>query len=245
LRAEDFPLPPEFDRVFSQSAALVLEADIEQMENESVAQYLAAQMFLLGDTTLETLLDSDVYNLLNAKCEEYGFSIEGDVSKLKPSMVFSVLSVMQMQKEGFVQQGVDVYYLQKAKKAGKPIEFLETVQTQIDMIVTMGDGYENDFVKYSLYDMDSTENELAAIVSEWKNGGSSATEKTLLEMREQWPVIYKTLMSDRNAAWLPQINGYLASGSPVFIITGLAHLHGPDGLLRQLADAGCIVERFK
>ena len=34
LRDDDFPLPTEFDLAFSQSTVLVLEADLEQMENE-------------------------------------------------------------------------------------------------------------------------------------------------------------------------------------------------------------------
>jgi uncharacterized protein YbaP (TraB family) len=244
LRAEDLPLPGEFDRAFSLSSALVLEADIEQLADESVVRYLTAHMFLPGSVTLETLLDSEAYGMLNAKCEEYGFSIKDTVSRLKPSMIMNMLAMLEIQQHGFVQQGVDEHYLKMAKEAGKPLDFLETVQAQIDMISTMGDGYENDFVKYSLYDMDSTENELAAIVTEWKKGGSATTERALLEMREQWPLIYKTLIIDRNTAWMPKINGYLNAGSPVFIITGLAHMYGPDGLLKKLADAGCTIERF-
>jgi uncharacterized protein YbaP (TraB family) len=150
-----------------------------------------------------------------------------------------------MQKFGFVQEGVDQYYLQKAKKMKKNLGFLETLEFQIDMLVTMGDGYENDFVRYSLYGMDNTDNNLDSIVSEWRKGVASSTEREVLGMREQWPIIYKTMLADRNAAWLPQINGYLADRSPVFIIVGLAHLHGPDGLLRQLADSGCTVEQFR
>jgi uncharacterized protein YbaP (TraB family) len=244
LRSDDFPLPKEFDRAFSRSSMLVLEADIEQLADESVARYLLTCMFLPDGKTLESILDFDTYEMLKEKCEEYGFPIDS-VSQLKPSMIMAMLTMLEIQKSGFVQQGVDVHYLEKAKKVKKPRGFLETIETQIDMLVTMGDGYENDYVKYSLHDMDNTEKELADIVSEWKKGGASSTERAILEMKSQWPALYKTILADRNAAWLPQINEYLVSGSPVLVIVGLAHLHGPDGLLKQLADSGCTVEQFR
>jgi uncharacterized protein YbaP (TraB family) len=244
LRSEDFPLPKVFDLAFEQSAMLVLETDVEQMSDDKIAQYLMAQMFLPGDKTLRSILDSDTYKMLQEKCAEYGFSVE-DVSKFKPSMVLTMLSIIDIQKFGFVQEGVDQYYLQKAKKMKKSLGFLETMESQIDMLVTMGDRYENDFVRYSLFGMDNTDNNLDSIVSEWKKGVASSTERELMKMREQWPIIYKTLLTDRNAAWLPQINSYLTASSPVFVIVGLAHLHGPDGLLKQLADSGCTVEQFR
>jgi uncharacterized protein YbaP (TraB family) len=244
LRSGDFPLPKEFDRAFSQSSMLVLETDIEQLADESIAQYLLTRMILPGGKTLESILDSDTYEMLKVKCEEYGIPLDS-VSLLKPSMIITILTMMEIQKSGFVQQGVDVHYLEKAKKVKKPRGFLETIEAQIDMLVTMGDGYENDYVKYSLYDMDNTENDLTDIVSEWRKGGASSTEEAILEMKSQWPVLYKTMLVDRNAAWLPQINEYLAGGSPVLVIVGLAHLHGPDGLLRQLAESGCTVEQFR
>jgi len=203
LRSGDFPLPKEFDRAFSQSSMLVLEADIEQLADENIAQYLVTRMILPDGKTLVSILDSDTYEMLKEKCEEYGIPIDS-VSQLKPSMIMTILTMLEIQKSGFVQQGVDIYYFNKAKKVKKPRGFLETIEAQIDMLVTMGDGYENDYVKYSLYDMDSMENEFTDIVSEWRKGGASSTERAILEMKSQWPVLYKTILADRNAAWLPQ-----------------------------------------
>jgi len=244
LRNTDFPLPQEFDTAFSQSEILVLEADIEQMADEGVAQYLISKMLLPGETTLQSILDADTYKLLVAAYAEYGVSIS-EVSKLKPSMAVNILTIFQIQKYGFVLQGVDSYYLEKARTENKPVNFLETVQTQIDMLVNMGDGYENDFVRYSLQDMASAETELETLLAEWKKGSASITEKAISEMREQWPEIYKTLLADRNAAWMPQIERFLADRPVCFVVVGLMHLHGPDGLLRQLGNSGYAVERLK
>jgi len=244
LRNEDFPLPKAFDLAFEQSSMLVLETDVEQLADEKIIQYLMTQIYLPGNKTLKSVLEPDTYKMLQEKCTEYGFSVDS-VSRFKPSIVINMLDTIKMQKLGFTEEGVDLYYLQKAKKIKKPLGYLEAVEVQIEMLVSMGDRYEDDFVRYSLYDINNTENELDSIVSEWKKGKASSTEKSMLEMRDQWPILYKTMLSDRNAAWMPHINDYLTTGSTVFILVGLAHLHGPDGLLKQLADSGCTVEQFK
>ena len=244
LRDEDFPPPQEFDRAFAQSSMLVLEADIEKMADENVAQYLMMQMFLPDDKTLESVLDPPTYELLREKCAAAGIPIE-NLARFKPSMAVNILSLMEMQSFGFVQMGIDSHYLAMAQEAGKPLGFLETVEEQIDMLVGMGAGYENDFVLYSLNDMENSEKEITAIVAEWRKGESRFTEAAIAEMRESWPVLYKAMLADRNAAWMPRIEEYLAAGQNVFIIAGLAHMHGPDGLLRMLELSGCTIERFR
>jgi len=244
LRADDFPPPQEFDRAFAQSSMLILEADIEELANEKIVQYLMANMFLPNYKTLESVLDSPTYEMLRAKCKEFALAIES-FSRFKPSMIINILTMLEIQKFGFAESGIDAYYFAMAKQAGKRLGFLETVEAQIDMLVNMGDGYENDFVRYSLADMENTEEEIVTLVSEWRNGRTGHFESAISEMRETWPVLYQTMLCNRNAAWLPQIEEYLTGGQSVFVIVGLAHLHGPDGLLRMLEQSGCAVEQFR
>jgi uncharacterized protein YbaP (TraB family) len=244
LRERDFPLPAEFDRAFSQSAVLVLEADTGQMGNPEIATYLMSRMTLPDNKTLRSVLDAETYQLLAAACTEYGLPIS-TVARLKPSMVVSVLTVLQIQKFGFVEKGVDDHYLEKARTENKPVLFLETVEFQIDAIVSMGDGYENDYVRYSLQDMDDTEESITGLVAEWKKGVITKTEESLTEMREDWPAIYQTLVTERNNAWIPQIVEFMDSGKVHFVVVGLAHMPGPDGLLRLLENLGYTVEQYK
>ena len=244
LRNEDFPLPEEFDRAFKESSILVLEANIDELSEPGVLQYLMQQMILPEGKTLQSVLDSEIYDLLKIKCMENGIPAES-VSRLKPSMVVMIITVAEMAKYGFVQQGVDSFYFEKAKEIKMPVEFLETVEAQIDMIVAMGDGYENDFVKYSLDDIDTSINDLLSMISSWKSGDSEYTDSDLAEMKKEWPVFYKTLILDRNREWLPLLEGYLDTAPVEFIIAGVAHMHGPDGLLLLLKNAGCTVEQVK
>ena len=243
LRDSDFPLPKEFDLAFSQSSVLVLEADVEQMGKEEIVNDLMSKMLLDDGQNLQAILDKETYELLAAKVDEYGLSIEA-VSNLKPSMVMMFLSVLQIQELGFTQEGIDFYFMEKAKNEKKPIKFLESVESQIDIIVSMGDGYENDYIRYSLKDMDDTETALAEILKSWRSGDSASSELSMESMKEEWPLIYKSLITNRHDAWMPQIEEYLDSGEVFFVVTGFLHMHGPDGLLQQLKSRGCVIEQF-
>ena len=243
LRDDDFPLPPQYDLAYAQSARLVLETDVELLETEEMANYMMSQMFLPGGETLQTILSPDTYALLTEKSLAYGFRIEV-VSNFKPSMVIMLLTMLQIQELGYTQQGIDYHYLYKAKNDNKPVEYLESVESQIHMVVTMGEGYENDYVLYSLQDMDSSETVLDTILADWRTGEPASSETSLEEMRADWPVMYKTLVTDRNEAWIPQIERFLDSGTVYFVVAGLLHMHGPDGLLRLLKDKGYTIEQL-
>jgi uncharacterized protein YbaP (TraB family) len=238
LREQDLPLPIAFDAAFDKSGILVLEADTGKMSEPEVAAYLQQQLLLPEGITLRSILDKDVYEALEMEFQALGVPSIDAFSLFKPSMVMNVLTFLYIQKFGFMEQGVDDYYLAKAKDAGKATAFLESVESQIDMLVGMGDGYENDYVKYSLEDLEETEAYLNETVAEWREGGAAVTETILSEMKRDWPVIYKALILDRNNAWIPILENFLNTEPVEFVVVGLAHLHGPDGLLRHFQNNG-------
>ena len=242
LRENDFPLPREFDYALSESDVLVLEANIEQMQEPEIAFYFLAQMFLPGDLLLQDMLDPEIYELLVSVCIDFGLSID-DFVKFKPAIVVTMLTMMSIHEYGFVQEGVDHYFLEKAKDNNIPTVFLESVQSQINLITTMGEGYENEFVLYSILDMENTDESLELLLTDWKTGSAIVSDASLISMKEDWPQIYKSMITDRHDAWLPQIEEFFASGQVHFIIAGLFHMHGPDGLLRTLEDLGYSVEQ--
>jgi uncharacterized protein YbaP (TraB family) len=243
LRSQDFPPPAAFDQAFAQSAMLVLEADIVQIADPAMTEYLARQMMLGEDKTLQSILDEDVYEGLKTEIEKLGLPMD-EFARLKPSMAINILTFVWIQQFGFVEQGIDAHYLAKANEAGKATGFLETLESQIDLLVHIGDGCENDYVRYSLEDLAETEAGITAIVAEWRAGDAALTTAELTDMKESWPLLYRSMIADRNAAWMPRLEEYLGTEPVEFVVVGLAHLHGPDGLLQTLANKGYTVEQL-
>jgi uncharacterized protein YbaP (TraB family) len=244
LREDDFPLPPEFEAAFDRSDVLVLEADVDKMADPAVQAYLLQQLLLPEGVTLDAMLSEDVYHSLEAEFKALGVPSLDAFSQFKPGFVASVATLLTMQQLGFSGEGVDAYFLSKAKAAGKTTAFLEDVEAQIDMIAREGEGYEDDYVRYSLADLANTGTFLNTLVSEWRRGEGSFTESVLEEMKGEWPASYQAMILKRNSAWLPAIDSFLDTKPVEFVIGGLAHLHGPDGLLRQLQEKGYTVRPF-
>ncbi|MCL2802175.1 MAG: TraB/GumN family protein [Treponema sp.] len=244
LREEDFPLPLEFHYAFSQSKVLVLETDTAEIADPKNMEFLMNNLILPEGETLRSILDPEVYQLLADTCLEYGFSID-PFYNYKPSMVVNIITMVQVMFYGFVQEGVDDFYLAKAVNSLMPVKFLEPIQAQIEMILLMGEGYENEYVLYSLTDMENTAEMLEVIVYEWRNGAEEATTEMVVNMKEDWPQMYKSLITDRHDLWIPQIIEFIASGQVHFVIAGLAHMYGPDGLLNILKNLGYTIEKVK
>ena len=244
LREKDFPLPEEFDNAFERSDVLVLEADVEQAaESDEQAQFMAKMMLPVG-TILQNVLNADVYERLRAQCAEFGLPIEM-LAPFKPAFVVTVLSILQIEQLGFLQQGVDMYYFTKAKEAGKQLAFLESVEEQFGMLASQGDGYENDYVRYSLDEADDMESGIAALVFDWRAGTSASVEASLDEMREKCAILYRELLLSRNAAWMSRLKEYLRDEPVELVIVGVAHLHGSEGLLQSLKEGGYLVEQYR
>ncbi|MDR0581810.1 MAG: TraB/GumN family protein [Prevotellaceae bacterium] len=244
LRNEDFPLPKEYDAAFEKAQLIVFEADIEQISAPEILQTINAKSILPGDQTLQSILDKSTYEQLEAVCTKLSLPIE-KLQKIKPAMLLNSLLALQIQQLGFTVQGVDVYYFSKAKEAGKETGFLETLDRQIAILTGLGEGYENEYVQYSLEELKKTEEDMPILISSWRKGVFDELLPDMLLSKEKFPTGYHALFTDRNNDWIPKIENYLLGDKVAFVIVGLAHLHGSDGLLELLKNKGYEVKQVK
>jgi uncharacterized protein YbaP (TraB family) len=242
LRAKDYPMPDAFALAFDKSEILVLEADVDRMSDPEIEQYLNSKILLPEGQTLQTVLDDEVYTRLERIVG--GPSGISKIDNYKPSIIINELQIAYLRQSGFTQDGADLYYLAKSKKERKPILFLEDIKTQIDILGSMADGRENEYVSASLDELPQYTNGVILLISEWKTGEATAIEAGIDAQKEEWPDIYNTMIRDRNAAWMPKIEEYLTTEEIEFVIVGLAHLHGQDGLLIQLRNKGYTINSY-
>ena len=191
--------------------------------------------------TLKTVLSKEVYAELAAQGKESGMPIEL-LNGFKPGMAVMMLTIQELMKVGVSQEGVDMVFAQRAKTDGKPVRSLETAAFQIDLITSIGEGIEDEFLRYSLRDLHQSEKFFDQLIRAWRKGENEALERLFVDDMRQFPVVYEALLAKRNEAWMKDLKEMLATPEVEFALVGAGHLVGPDGLLQSFEKMGCDVE---
>lgn len=130
-------------------------------------------------------------------------------------------------------QTMDAALADRAKKAGKPVDALETWNAQLETLaasVTVKDLAD------AIHARGKIKCELAGMLAFYEAGDADAMKKWLaMESSEK-------LLGERNRKWLAQIEAYFATGG-AFIAVGLGHLIGDGNLPALLVEKGYTVER--
>jgi uncharacterized protein YbaP (TraB family) len=242
LRNSDYPLPAEFDQAYAAADTLVFEVDPAKLQDPAFATQLLAKSTYTDGRSLKSVLSAEAYAALEAQGKKSGLPIE-ILNGIKPAVALTMLTIQELAKIGVSEQGVDQHYHNRAVKDGKSVKDLETVAFQIELIAALGDGIENELVLYSLQDLDQISVLFDELILTWEQGDMPALEKLFITDIAQYPELYAKLLVDRNARWLPQLEAFLATPETEFVLVGVAHVAGPDGLLALLREKGHTVNQ--
>jgi uncharacterized protein YbaP (TraB family) len=244
LRSSDYPLPPEFEAAYGQSAKVVFEVPPGGMEEPEVQVRLARMAVYEDGGTLQQHLTPRAYGRLEAFCRERGYSLT-QFQSFRPWMLTMTLMILEMQRLGLQPTGgVDEFFDTKARQDGKPIDGLETVDEQIDFVTLLDRGMDDELVIQTVGELQQLGAKLTAFVNAWKTGDERGLEELLLKELKEYPRLYRVLVVERNQRWLKRIEGYLTQRTRVMVIVGAAHMAGPDGLLEGLRKRGYTVAKL-
>ena len=238
LRPADFPLPGEFDKAYNESQVLIFETDIGKIQDSATQMEIMSKSVYTDGSTIDSRLSAETYTLLSDYCTKNGIPLEA-YKQLKVSMLMMNLTLIEIMKIGATPEGVDKFYYDLAVKDKKTIKGFETVDEQIDFVVNLGEGNEDALVANTLREIKNTRRDFEALITAWKTGDDKKMSALLVnEFKKEFPKIYKEFLVDRNNSWLPAILKYLKTPEKEFVLVGMAHLVGPDGIIAALKDKG-------
>jgi uncharacterized protein YbaP (TraB family) len=244
LRHSDYPLPTEFDKAYKAADLVMYETDIGLLNDPATQMKLLAQGVYGDGSTVDKHLSPKVYAELSSYCQVNGIPLQ-QFSRFRPAMLMTILTMLELKKLGITEEGVDAHYFARAKKERKPVKWLETADEQLGYLVASADGHEDEFVSYSLKDLQETSELLEVLTAAWRKGDGNRIDVAMVaEMKTAAPYIYKKLLLERNRNWLPIILAEQKPPKTLFILVGIAHLVGPDGLVESLKKSGYKVEKL-
>ena len=237
LRKADYPLPKEFDIAYAASDELVFEVDPALVQSPEFAIRLMAESVYRDGRTLKSVLSAEAYEALSQQAKKSNLPIEV-IQNTKPGTAIMMLTLQEFSKAGVTQEGVDSHYHKKALRDNKPIASLETADFQLDLITSLGDGNESEFVIYGIQDLDKIAVFFDTLIQAWKAGNLPTIEQLFVDDMKQYPEIYNQFVVERNKNWLPQIETMLMDAPTEYILVGAGHMVGEDGVIELLEAKG-------
>ncbi|NMP15695.1 TraB/GumN family protein [Thalassotalea sp. Y01] len=244
LAQSDYPLPEAFEQAYSKSQILVLEMDMSATQTPAFQQQMMKKMTYQDGRTYEDVLKPETVKRLNTYMTERQLPI-AQLKPLKPSMLSITLTMIELQRLGIGGTGVDMFYTMRGNNDDKSFKFLELPEEQIEFLANMGQGYEDEYINYTLDDMGRLADMMAEMKAAWRDGDSQALfDLAAKDWKDKFPKSYNSLIVTRNNNWIDDIESYFKTDEVEFVLVGALHLVGSDGVLKTLKDKGYTVKQL-
>jgi uncharacterized protein YbaP (TraB family) len=243
LGADAYPLSAAYENAFAAAGTLVEEINLAEAEQLAAAPMLLAKGIFTDGRTFEGVVAKDTATLVAGRLKDTGIPPEM-IRIMKPWMVMLMITAFEAQKAGLdAALGLDKYFFDKAKAAGKPVVALETAESQIDRFDQMPESLQEQMLRSTLTELEVQRDSVAAMIGAWRRGDAPTLEKMALSSFDGYRGAYTSLIVERNNNWMPQIEACMTKPAPCFVVVGAAHLIGPDGLLALLKKKGYRIEQ--
>lgn len=253
LKSTDYPLSKDVDAAFADAEKLVFEVPPAEMESPALQQTMMAAAVRRDGTQLKSELSAQQ----NAKLDTWLKKNEAALAKqgiapamfqmFKPWFAGLMVTVTGMAELGMQPElGLDRHFMGNADKAGKPVSGLESGVGQIELLAGMTPEEQRQMLEEALDSVSGGGVETKKLHDAWRRGDADALlNGTIVEMKKDYPRLYKAINVDRNDAWLPKLEQRLKTkgSDDHLVVVGAMHLLGTDGVVDKLRGKGYKVER--
>ena len=243
LRSENYPLKKAILDAFETSKRLVLEIDLNATSGQAAQRLMLEKALFRDGTSLPQNISAETYQLAAERATQLGIDM-GIFNPMKPWFAAINLIAIKLKALGLdPRRGVDQYLAGEAKRRGKPISGLETLDFQIGLLDQLSKQNQEAMLHETVSELDLLDRNIDEIVRSWADGDEAVLAKLLLAGMMEFPEIHQKVIVERNRRWVPEIEKLLEQGSGALIVVGAAHLVGRDGVIEMLKTKGYSVEK--
>lgn len=245
-----YPLSAAVEQAYQDSDILAVEMDLLAVQEDmaKMLEYSFSLMYTDG-TKASDHMDPETYAL--------GVETLG-----QPEMVLQMmrpvawLSLAQEQSYTRIGQsadlGVDMMLLKRAREDGKTIHELESLESQMETLMSMPDKLvEFQLQQYFAYP-EATDFSMRLLSAAWQQGNEDAFSVLLAqdavgipsELEAEYAAYEENLLHSRDNLFEQKAIEYLENGDKVLFAVGAAHIVGEGALADRLEKAGYTVEEI-
>jgi uncharacterized protein YbaP (TraB family) len=245
LKADDYPLSADVDKAFDKAGKVVFEVPPAELTDPALAQKIQQLAGYSDGRTLSQVLPAAVREKM---AQLLGNDKLAELDPIEPWFINLGLLIGVSQQLGFSpEQGLDMHLARRAAAANKPVAGLETADQQLRIL----DATPMDEQVRGLQDFFANPTDLPKLLNEshaaWRDGDAQRLGGLVIdEMRKETPTSYRVINTERNDAWVPQLQKMLdgVSKGDALVVVGAMHLLGQDGVVEKLRAKGYKVERI-
>ncbi len=237
-------LPPQIDQALSQCRVAVFELIDSPQGNDKMVR----AMRLPPDRRLEDILGPELFRRTAEAVAPLGIAADG-LQALKPWALSLYLTFPQIELVRLAQgePAFDNWLQDQARRRGKTVEALETMDEQIEIFDGMSETEQVAMVTDMLADHENIEANFNRMFRAYLKGDLSVAMAEANDVSGVSDVAaaerFKArLIDERNRIMAARAAPLLRDGG-AFIAIGAAHLPGEDGVLARLAARGYSVTR--
>jgi uncharacterized protein len=247
-KADFYPLPSIIEDSFEKADTLIEEIDISEPAEAARAQQALVETgsYPNGDAITNHL--SEVTRSHLAAYVKKGGLPEPAIAHMRPWLVSMLVEQLELQRMGFdPSYGLDQHFIEEARQSHKQIGALEDAGSQLKMLSSLSEEFQDRLLLSSLVDMEKSHEVLDFLTRAWQSGDATAMEEVITSSVRDYPQL-KPLMTklfdDRNTAMTAKIERFLQTPKSYFVAVGAGHLVGDKGILSQLQRQNFRVEQL-
>jgi uncharacterized protein YbaP (TraB family) len=193
------------------------------------------------DQSLSGLLPRQTLDKLRKTAGRLNLSM-AQLDRLRPWLAeLTVAQAAYARDDAHADQGVERRLADAAPQAER--HAFETQAAQIAMFANAPAPDQIASLADTLREIQDDPGAYRRLMNDWMRGDLRAIEKDgVAPLRKASPGLFKTLLTDRNAAWVKTLRERLQGKGAVVVIVGVGHLIGREGVPQLLRDAGVRVD---
>ena len=242
-----YPLPKEIEDAFASSAALAVEGDLLHMDKAKLQALMVELGIYPGDDLLWNHISEKTRQNVERFCSTYGLSAD-KIAKMKPWMLAisaDTFPMMTMKNGISYELGIDNYFLEKAGKAHdtKRILEIESADSLLKLLSVLDADLQEVFLDAAMEDLVGLPEKMKIALEVWRSGDADGLDKILNGPSRAPEQVKKALIQDRIPHMADVAEQFLNSTEQAFVVVGVGHMVGKEGIVEILRKRGYSVEQ--